>query len=146
MRALALIGVLLVAGCYSYHPLASPIPTVGTRVTADLTDTGSLQMASQVGPRITSVSGDVVESDRDGLLLALNSVMGRNQQETFWQGEQVRIPLATVARVQQRRFALGKTILFSGTVVGALLGAIKAFEGDGSGGGGTGGGVGPSPQ
>jgi hypothetical protein len=146
MRASALIPVLLVAGCHSYHPLENPAPASGTRIAADLSDAGSLEMASQIGPGATTVRGEVVESDSAGLLLALRSVLGRNEQETFWNGEQVRIPLTTVARVQQRRFALGKTILFGGAVVGGLLGAIKAFEGDGGGGGAGGGGGGPAPQ
>jgi hypothetical protein len=146
MRASALIPVLLVAGCYSYHPLENPAPASGTRIAADLSDAGSLEMASQIGPGATTVRGEVVESDSAGLVLALRSVLGRNQQETFWNGEQVRIPLTTVARVQQRRFALGKSILFAGAVVGSLLGAIKAFEGEGSGGGPGSGGGGPAPQ
>jgi hypothetical protein len=146
MRALALLVVLVVNGCYSYHPLESPAPASGTRVAADLTDSGSLAMASQIGPGIISVRGEVVESSSDGLLLALISVLGRNDQEMFWRGEQVQIPLITVARVQQRRFALGKTILFGGVVVGGLFAAVAAFTGDGSGGGGGGGGGGPSPQ
>jgi hypothetical protein len=146
MRASALIPVLLVAGCYSYHPLENPAPASGTRVAADLTNAGSLEMASQIGPGATTVRGDVVESDSAGLLLALRSVLGRNEQETFWNGEQVRIPLTTVARVQERRFALGKSILFGGAVLVSLLGAIEAFESDERGGGGPGGGGGPAPQ
>jgi hypothetical protein len=146
MRASALIAVLLVAGCYSYHPLESPAPASGTRVAAELTDAGSLAMASQIGPSVTSVRGEVVESNPDGFLLALTSVMGRNEQEVFWRGEQVRLPRITVACVQQRRFAPAKTILFGGAVVGGLFAAVKAFTGSGSqGGGGTGGGE-PSPQ
>lgn len=97
------------------------------------------------GPGITRVRGEVVESKPDALFLALRSVLGRNEQETFWSGEQVRIPLVTVSRVEQRRFALGKTLLFGGSVVGGLFAAIKAFAGSGNGGfsGGTGE---PSPQ
>jgi hypothetical protein len=142
----ALISILLVGGCYSYRSLEGPTPALGTQVAADLTDAGSLQLASQIGPGITRVRGEVVESQPEALFLALSSVLGRNEQETFWSGEQVRIPLITVARVQQRRFALGKTVLFGGTVVGGLLAAIKAFEGSGNGGGLSGGGGGPSPQ
>jgi hypothetical protein len=141
-----LILVLLVAACYSYTPLESPAPASGTRVAADLTDAGSLQLASQIGPGATRVRGEVVESQPDALFLALTSVLGRNEQETFWSGEQVRIPLITVARVQQRSFALGKTILFGGAVLGGLFAAIKAFEGSGNGGGTTGGPGEPSPQ
>jgi hypothetical protein len=146
MRIVALIlVVLLVAGCYTYRPLENPTPASGTRIAADLTDAGSLEMASQIGPGITRVRGEVVASKPDALLLALRSVLGRNDQETFWKGEQVRIPLTTVARVEQRRFALGKTLLFGGTVLGGLVVAIKAFEGSGSGGM-SGGGGGPEPQ
>jgi hypothetical protein len=103
-------------------------------------------MASQIGPGAMSIRGEVLETESGAMVLALTSVLGRNQQETFWRGEHVRIPLITVARVQQRRFALGKTLLFSGAVVGGLLTAVKAFHGDGSGGGVSGGGGGPSPQ
>jgi hypothetical protein len=145
MRTASPILVLLVAGCYTYRPLENPDPASGTRVAADLTDAGSVEMASQIGPGVNSVRGEVVESSRDALLLALTSVLGRNEQETFWKGEQVRIPLTTVARVEERRFALGKTLLFGGTVLGGLLAAIAAFEGSGSGGM-SGGGGGPQPQ
>ncbi|MGH7508824.1 MAG: hypothetical protein ACREMZ_05090 [Gemmatimonadales bacterium] len=138
--------VLLLAGCYSYYPLENPRPSSGTRVAADLTGRGSVDLASQVGPGAMSLRGEVLESEPDSLVLALTSVVGRNEQETFWSGEHVRIPLVTVARVQQRRFALGKSILFGGTVVGGLLAAVKAFRGDGGGGGVSVGGGGPSPQ
>jgi hypothetical protein len=146
MRASAVMLALLVSGCYSYQPLETPTPAPGTQVAADLTDAGSLELASQIGPGVSSLRGAVVEYDRDALLLALSSVMGRNEQETFWKGEQVRIPHTTVARLHQRRFALGKSFLFGGTVVGGLLAAVSAFQGDGSGGGVPGGGGGPSPQ
>ncbi len=145
MRASAMMFVLLISGCYAYRPLETPTPAAGTRVVADLTNAGSLELASQIGPGVASVSGAVVAYDQEALLLALSSVMGRNDQETFWKGEQVRIPHTTVARLQQRRFALGKSFLFGGTVLGGLLGAIKAFEGEGSGGM-SGGGGGPRPQ
>jgi hypothetical protein len=146
MRLIAILLVTLSTGCYSYHPIQPPVPASGTRVAAQLTDAGSVAMAAQVGPQIVSVRGEVLESDRDGLLLALTSVLGRNEQETFWKGERVRIPLATVARVEQRRFALGKSMLFGAAAVGGILAAIKAFQGDGNGGGISGGTGGPSPQ
>lgn len=146
MRSAAVVSVLLLAGCYSYHPLETPTPRSGTRVEADLTGGGSLAMASQIGPGAMSVRGEVLQAESEAMVLALTSVLGRNEQETYWRGEHVRIPLITVARVQQRRFALGKTILFGGAIVGGLFTAVKAFEGDGSGGGMSGGGGGPSPQ
>ena len=145
MRRFALILLLPAFGCYNYQPLAAPTPAPGTRVEAQLTDAGSLQMAGQIGPGATRVRGEVVESSPDTLLLALTSVVGHNQQETLWNREQVRIPLTTIAQVEQRRFALEKSVLFGGAVVGGLFAAIKAFEGGGGGISGGGGG-GPQPQ
>jgi hypothetical protein len=138
--------LLLSSGCYSYRALEQPAPVPGTHVAAQLTDAGSVEMASQIGPGIVSVRGDVVRSDSEALLLALSSVLGRNEQEVFWKGEQVRIPLSTVRQVEQRRFALGKTVMFAGAVVGGLFAAVKAFEPGDVGGGGGGGGGGGEPQ
>jgi hypothetical protein len=146
MRSSAWAAVLLVTGCYNYYPLENPAPASGTRVAAELTDAGSIEMSSQIGPGVTSVHGEVVESSSDALTLALTSVMNRNEQEMPWNGEQVRIPLTTVARVEQRRFAVVKSILFAGAIVGGLFAATQAFETADRGGGGGGGGGGPGTQ
>jgi hypothetical protein len=146
MRKPTPILLALVAGCYSYQPIETPAPALRTRVQADLTDAGSVQMASQIGPGISSVRGEVIESDSQAVLLALTSVVGRNEQEVFWAGEQVRIPLTSVARLQQRRFAASKTMVFGGAFLGSLLLAVEAFTGPGSGGGGGGSGGGSGNQ
>jgi hypothetical protein len=146
MKTSAVLPILLLAGCYSYHPVESPAPASGSRVEADLTGRGTVELASQIGPGARSVRGQVVESESDSLVLALTSVIGRNEQETYWRGERVRIPLITVAKVEERKFATGKTILFGGAIIGGLLAAIKAFQVEGGGGGVSVGGGGPSPQ
>jgi hypothetical protein len=146
MRSMTGMAFVILAGCYSYHPLETPSPRFGSRVEADLTDRGTVALASQIGPGALSVRGEVLQTEPEALVLALSSVLGRNQQETFWKGEHVKIPLITVARVQQRRFALKKTLLFGGTVLGGLFVAVAAFDGGGTGGGGSGGGGGPRPQ
>lgn len=146
MRASAWTFVLLVTGCYNYLPLESPAPASGTRVAADLTAAGSLEMASQIGLGVTSLRGKVIGRDPDALVLAITSALGRHEEETTWNGEQVRIPLAMVARVRERKFALGKSLLFGGVVGGGLLGAVKAFTGNDNAGGISGGPGGPGPQ
>lgn len=139
--------LLLVSACYTYDSVQVPTPVAGTRIQAELTDGGSAELASQLGPNIAAVRGEVVESDEVGLLLALNSVTVRTEERIFWKGEQVRIPLTTVAQVRQRKFSLGRSLLFGGAALAALVAAGAAFEGGGSGiGGGVGDGGGPGPQ
>jgi hypothetical protein len=147
MRGEILVVVLpLVTACYLYDP-APPAPSTGTRVEAELTGDGSVALARQLGPNIAAVRGEIVASDEAGLLLALSSVTVTNHERMNWKGEQVRIPFSTVARVHQRKFSLGRSLLFGGAAIGALVAAGVAFGGDGSGiGGGVGMGGGPAPQ
>jgi hypothetical protein len=148
MRVVMLGATLpFIGACYIYDVVELPTPAAGTRIEAELTDPGSTELASQLGPNIAAVRGDVVESDDAGLLLALTSVTVKNHERTSWKREQVRIPFTTVARVQQRRFSLGRSLLLGGAVIGALVGAGLAFDGGGSAaGGGVGTGGGPGPQ
>jgi len=146
MRTVTLLPLAILAACYSYHPLETPAPRSGIRVEADLTGGGSMAMASQIGPGALSVRGEVLQTDDEAMVLALSSVVGRNEQETYWKGEQVRFPLITVERVQERKFAPAKTLMFGAALVGSLFVAVKAFDGGNSGGGSSGGGGGSGPQ
>ncbi|HEX2251324.1 MAG TPA: hypothetical protein VHH32_13335 [Gemmatimonadales bacterium] len=146
MRSATLLLLIPLAACYNYLPLETPTPRSGIRIQADLTGGGSLAMASQIGPGALTVRGEVLRTDAEAMVLALSSVVGRNEQETYWKGEQVRFPLITVERVQERKFALAKTLLFGGALAGGLFAVVKAFDVAGSGGGGTGGGGGAGPQ
>jgi hypothetical protein len=146
MRSATLLPMFMLAACYSYHPLETPTPRPGIRVEAELTGGGSLALASQIGPGARTVRGEVLQTDAEAMVLALSSVLGRNEQETYWKGEQVKFPLITVERVQERRFALPKTLMFAGALVGSLFVAVKAFDGGGSGEGSSGGGGGAGRQ
>ena len=148
MRVRTLWAVFpLIGGCYTYDSVEQPAPVAGTRIEAELTGTGSVELAGQLGHGITTLRGQVIESNDVGLLVALNSVTMRNHERTSWKGEQVRIPLSTVARVNRRRFSLGRSLLLGGAAIGALVAAVVAFDGGGSAvGGGVGTGGGPGSQ
>jgi hypothetical protein len=137
----------LIGGCYTYDSVEQPAPIAGTRIEAELTGPGSAQLAGQLGPDVTTLRGQIIESTSIGLLVSLNSVTARNHERATWKGEQVRIPLSTVARVNQRRFSLGRSLLLGGAAIGALVAAVVAFDGGGSAvGGGVGTGGAPAGQ
>jgi hypothetical protein len=137
----------LIGACYTYDSVGQPAPVAGARIEAELTGTGSAQLAGQLGHDITTLRGQVIDSNDVGLLVALNSVTLKNHERTSWKGERVRIPLSTVARVNQRRFSLGRSLLLGGAAIGAMVAAVVAFDGGGSGvGGGVGTGGGPGSQ
>lgn len=137
----------LLGGCYFYDSVEQPAPVAGTRIEAELTGAGSDELASQLGPQVATLRGHLLESDHSSLLLSINSVTVKNHERTSWKGEQVRIPLSTVSRVQQRKFSLGRTLMLGGAAIGGLVAALVAFEGGGfASGGGVGTGGGPGGQ
>ena len=131
-------------GCYTYLPLGTAEPRVGTQVSAELTGRGSDTLARAVGPGVLMLRGAVVETDPNAITLAVTSVANRSGQQQFWRGEPVRLPVGTVQDFQERRFSLGRSLVFAAAFVGSSVAAWVAFKGGSSGGrqqGGSGGGV-----
>jgi hypothetical protein len=143
-RILWLAMMLALAGCYTYRPISTTPPAQGTRISAQLTGQGSVDMASQIGPDILHVEGDVVDADSAGLELVVREVESFRGIRSGWQGEHVRIPSEAVAGLQVRRLSLGGTSLMGGVMVAGLyaiyrvLGRPGLLEGnDGQAGGGS---------
>ena len=134
MRTVLLL-LPLMAGCYTYKPLPSTGPETGTRVSAELTDQGSIAMSSQLGPGVTQVQGEVLPSDSIALRLAILTTANNRGIESDWQREQVAIPVNALGRLEQRKLSFGQTALAGGLAIGGLyamyrlLGGAGIFEG-----------------
>jgi hypothetical protein len=140
-----LLGLILtLVGCYTYRPLVTAEPEQGTRVSAQLTGQGSVDLAGQIGPDVMHVEGDVVAADSAGLELVVREIESSRGIRSDWQGERVRIPREAVAGMQERRLSVGGTGLMGGVMAAGLyaiyrvLGGPGLFEGnDGQAGGGS---------
>ena len=130
-----LLVIPLVVGCYTYRPLPSTPPAAGTRVSAELTDQGSVDLSPQLGAEVTEVRGEVVQADSTALRLAILTTANRRGIEADWQREQVAIPVNALGRLEQRKLSVGGTALAGGLVLGGLyamyrlLGGPAIFEG-----------------
>ena len=146
MRKQAALGaaVMLVAGCYTYRPVATVAPPQGTRVSAQLTGQGSVDLSGQVGPDVLHIEGDVIEADSSGLELVVREIESFRGIRSDWQGEHVRIPRSAMAGMQERKLSLGGTSLMGGVMAAGLyaiyrvLGGPGLFEGNGGQAGGGG--------
>lgn len=145
MRARLMLGaVVSLAACYTYRPLATPAPEPGTRISAQLTGQGSQDLAGQIGPDVLHVEGEVMEADSGGLNLVVREIESYRGIRSDWQGEQVRLPRAAVAGIQQRKLSPGGTGLLGGVLAAGLyaiyrvLGGPGLFEGTSGQSGGTG--------
>jgi len=144
LSALAAAASLL-SGCYTYVPVTPATAPVGKDVRAELTDSGVVVLAPQLGPGVYQVDGRLVtRSDRD-LVLSVESVVSRrNEMEQLWNGEQVTLPPSVIGRLQQRKLSTARSALVGLGALGVLVGLYVAFDASGGGGGGRGGP--PSPQ
>src|SRR4051795_10164342 len=113
-RALPLICLL--AGCYTYRPLPTPVPPEGQRVSAQLTTEGSRSLTAQIGPEVLHLEGNVIESDSTGFDLDVQQIESYRGIRSDWHGERVRLPLQVVAGMQQRRLSIGGTGLLGGAL------------------------------
>ena len=145
MRTRFILGVAVsLAACYTYRPLSTQAPERGTRISAQLTGQGSRDLAGQIGPDVLHVEGEVVEADSSGVNLVVREIESYRGIRSDWQGEQVRLPRAAVAGIQERKLSPGGTGLMGGVLAAGfyaiyrVLGGPGLFEGNpgqGAGGG-----------
>jgi len=125
-------AALLLNGCYEYLP--SPDRTTdltGKRVELTLTDAGAVVLASAIGPQMESVGGTLVDLQQDNLVVSVLSVTNRNGMETGWKGERIEVPRSMIARLEERRFSVRRTIFASAALMAGLVIAQRAFGGAG---------------
>jgi hypothetical protein len=136
----------LLAGCYVYKPVGTATPPAGQQLRLTLTDAGTANLASQLGPSVTAVGGTLVEDSASEYVLSLVETRKRNGIETSWLGERVSIPKSVVATVHRREFSRTRTALVTVGTVGGMILARSVFWGAGGVFGGPKPGPGPGPQ
>ena len=136
LAAALLLGLL--SSCYNYRPLTALDPEPGTRVAAELTDSGTVALARYLGPDVAALDGRLLTITDQELGLSVVSVRDRRGIEHYWKGETVILPRGDVATLRQRKLALGRSVAISVAGVGASLALLRAFGVYGTGSGGTG--------
>jgi hypothetical protein len=142
-RALARLAPLLLAGCYTYRPLPTPVPVAGMRVQVALTDNGSDSLSSRIGPGVKLVDGEVMRADTASVTLAVREIENRRGERDDWLGESVVVPRRFIHDMEQRRMSVGGTGLLGGAIAAGLVAATAAIgsgvlEGGGNGSGSAG--------
>lgn len=144
MRIAALLTVaVLSAGCYSYVPAERSLLAPGTVVRAELTDSGSVVLASYLGPGTASVEGQLIAATSDRLTLAVTAATNRRGIENFWSNERVELPHAVIATLRERRLSRSRTAVAAGGTFAAAIAIYLGFTAGGLGDGGAGPGGGP---
>jgi hypothetical protein len=120
------VGVFATA-CYVQHPLTTPVPVLGTQVVAQLTDTGTVLMANQLGPGVIEVEGVVSAADGNSWRLLMTRVEQRGVGSTFWNREPVTFPRFALTRVTERQFDRRRSWLIAGLIASTAILAARSF-------------------
>lgn len=118
----------LLTGCHSYAPLTTPTPLPGTYVAATLTESGSAQVSSHLGPDAGVVRGRLLDDGQQGMTLSVQSVGLRRGDDLVWRGEAVTLPHASIARVERRRLAKGRSLLLLVAGATAFVALSRSFD------------------
>jgi len=122
----AVLGSTL-AACYSQHPLTNPVPVLGTQIVAELTDSGTVIMANQLGPSATEVEGYVAEVDGSNWKLLMTRVEQRGVGSTMWNREPVTFPRSALTRVTERKLDKTRSWLAAGVIATAAIVVARTF-------------------
>jgi hypothetical protein len=121
-------------GCYAYLPARDPGLLVGRQASVALTDSGSVVLASRVGPGVVDLEGTYVGDSSGTHLLAVWSTRQRSGAQTDWRGEHVAIARPLVASIEEREFSKSRTAFASMLAAAGAIAATVAFRGKGEGG------------
>ena len=129
------VGILpLLAACYTRGPLTTPVPAAGTRIVAQVTDSGVVALSNALGAGPVQVEGVVAAADGTSWDLQLVRVDYRGGASVLWNHERVNFPRATLDHPTEKRLDRGKSWLVAGAVTATallaarLLGAIGGGE------------------
>lgn len=122
--------IVALSACYTYRPLATPEPSPGDRVSAQLTSEGSRELAPKIGPEVLHVEGEVLDADSIGLNLQVREIESYRGIRSGWNGERLHVPRQAVAGMQQRKLSVGGTGLLVGVLTVGFYAAYRALGGD----------------
>lgn len=134
--SVCLLASFVLSACYRTSPLPSPQPEPGTRIVAELTRQGSVEMAPTIGSGVHAVEGIAAGARDGGLDISLLRVIQNGGTGVQWNREVVRFPTTALSSVGERRLDRTRTYVAAGglTVLAVVLGRIFAssiFEGSG---------------
>jgi len=130
---IVLIGAVLTSGCYAYLPRTQAGLEPGIRVSASLSDSGMLTLERYVGPNVAAVEGRVLRASDSEFSLAVLNVRQVNGVEAGWRGEQLTVSRGLVTRLEERKFSIGRTLMFTGALTIGSIVMTRMFEGLGQG-------------
>jgi hypothetical protein len=127
--------VLASSACYVQRPLTTPLPESSTRIVAQITDTGSVALASTIGAGARLVEGVVVSADPAAWDMEVIRVDYRGGTSQLWNRERVTFPRYALTNASERALNRKRSWIIALAITGTAVLAAKLFGVIGFGGG-----------
>ena len=114
------VGLSLLAGCYTYEPVGAATPVIGQEFAFDINDVGRVGLGSAMGPEIAQVEGRLLSRENAEYLVSVTAVRFLRGGEQAWTGENVHIKSEYVTSTYERHFSKGRSISLGVAGVGAV--------------------------
>jgi hypothetical protein len=137
IHSVAALCTLLAGACYEYVPARSTTSVLGRRVQLALTDSGSMVMASRVGPSVDAIEGTLLADSADAYVIGVTLTRARSGAETDWREERVVVPHPVVASFAERRLSRSRSTFAGALVSAGIVAATVGLRGGGSSSGGV---------
>jgi len=138
MRALSLVLVVALGGCYSYVAVGAVTPAPGADVQVEFAAPRDVVLQEVTVHWVTAVQGRLLSSDSDSVALAVAQLWGLEGRSYEATGVGVSLPRQGIARVREKRMSRARSGLAIGAggaaIVATILG-VRALVGSGGGSG-----------
>ena len=131
-------------GCATYRPVDRDTATGNIDVLLDLTERGTLELGSLVGPSIVSLDGRVRGHTDSSFTMSLTQVISRSGDAQVWKGEVILVPLRFANGFRKREVSRSRTYLLAAAIAAGAIVSGMAFKAGTSGNGKPG--EGPVPR
>lgn len=142
-RAVSLLLIpLVLAGCYSYAPMAGTPPPRATKLHVALGTPTDVKAGRAVLPGVTQLDGELVRLGRDSLVISAKQAISESGTSNLPGWPTVALSRAGIASIYARKFSMTRTLVLLGGIAALLALSPQAFSQSGAAGsGGAGGGV-----
>src|SRR5689334_12495440 len=117
-RVFVIAALSLCGACYQYTSFQPTSSTVGQAVRVQLTDAGTIHVASLVGPGASYLDGNLSSISDSSLTIGVMALGRQNGTEEGWRGEQVTVARTEASSIALRKAAPGRSAALTAALVG----------------------------
>lgn len=121
------LALVSLTACFTQRPLETAVPEPATRIVAEVTDMGTVEMGNAIGPGAVGVEGIVAATEGESWSLQLIRVNHRDGTSILWNRELVVFPRSALTNVAVKRLDKVRSWIAAGLVVAAAIAAGRAF-------------------